>query len=190
MTVFPERSKRLQALLGLLRLCSNTRDAVNGECDHDARRRYSSAGQASLALGHAVWLDGDLGYATDSAQSLNQVSGSLGVRWLDPLPVSTTLQASTLALVANGTHDAYYERAGARLSFDARWAPAFDLLLAYEPGVLREGGNGQLRPFHALEADLAWVLGSGVQWVWSSQAQLGQDVNAVYLGALLRVRPR
>jgi hypothetical protein len=183
----PERSERLRALLEVSRVC--TTGPASRECAGVLPRRYAAGGQLSFALGDALWLDADATYATDSSQALNHVSGRAGLRWLDPLRPSGTLLASGVALAGSGTHDVYYDHVGLRLTLDARFAPAFDLTLAYEPGLASYASEPRTLVLHETQLDLAWVITRTLQWVWSSQAQLGDDINALYLGTLIRVHP-
>jgi hypothetical protein len=183
----PERSERLRSLLEVSRIC--TTDPSSFECAGVLPRRYAGGAQLSFALGSALWLDTDATYATESSQALNHVSGRAGLRWLDPLRPSGTLLASGISLAGSGTHDVYYDHVGLRLTLDARFAPAFDLTLAYGPGLASYASEPRTLVLHEAQLDLAWVIARAWQWVWSSQAQLGDDINALYLGTLIRVHP-
>lgn len=186
-TYIPERSKRLRALLDVSRTC--TTEPGSFECAGVLPRRFATGGQLSFALGSALWLDADGTFATQSDEALHHISGSAGLRWLDPLRPSGALLASGLSLAGSGTHDVYYDHVGLRLSLDARFATAFDLTLAYEPGLASYASEPRTLVLHEAQLDLAWVLTRALQWVWSSEAQLGDDVNALYLGTLIRVHP-
>jgi hypothetical protein len=186
-TYVAERSERLRSLLGVSRVC--TTDPGSFECAGVPPRRYAAGAQLSFALGDALWLDTDATYATESSQALDHISGRAGLRWPDPLPPSGTLLASGIALAGSGTHDVYYDHVGLRLTLDARFAPAFDLTLAYGPGLASYASAPRTLVLHEAQLDLAWVIARAWQWVWSSQAQLGDDINALYLGTLIRVHP-
>ena len=173
--------------LDVSRVC--TTNPGSFRCAGVLPRRYGAGGQLSLALGHALWLDGDATFATQSDEALDHVSGSIGLRWLDPMTPGGSLLASSVALTGSGTHDLFYDHVGMRLALDARFAPAFDLTLAYEPGIASYASEPRTLLLHDAQLDFAWVITRALQWVWSSQAELGDEVNALYLGTLFRVRP-
>jgi hypothetical protein len=186
-TYVPERSERLRALLDISRSCTTVAGSFG--CADFLPRRYAAGGDFSIALGSALWLDTDATFATESSEALEHVSGRVGVRWLDPMRPGGALLASSVSLTGSGTHDIYYEHVAMRLTLDARFAPAFDLTLAYEPGLASYASERRTLFLHDTQLDFAWAITRALQWVWSSQAELGDEVNALYLGTLFRVRP-
>lgn len=186
-TYLPERSERLRALLDVSRVC--TTEPGSFACAGVLPRRYAAGGQLALALGSALWLDTDATFATASDQALDHVSGRLGVRWIDPIAPRGALLASSLAVTGSGTHDVFYDRLGLRLSLDASFSPAFDLSLAYEPGMASFASAPGTLLLHEAQLDFGWVITRALQWVWSTQAELGDEINVLYLSTLVRVRP-
>ena len=186
-TYVPERSERLRALLDVSRSCGT--QPGTGQCAFVLPRRYAIGANIALLLGSALWLDTDATYATESDEALDHVSGRVGLRWLDPVRPSGTLLATGVTLAGSGTHDVYYDHVGLRLTLDARLAPAFELTLAYGPGLARYASEPRTLVLHEAQLEMAWVITRALQWVWSSQAELGDDINALYLGTLVRLHP-